>query len=346
MTMTLAQTAQALRDLQGSRVLVLTHAKPDGDALGSLRAMVEGLVLLGVDAEGLLTPPVPASLAPYADSPRVRVLQPGEAPRAYDAAIVLDTCAWGQIGASRPHLEPLLPRTLIVDHHLTGDLQAPRIFSDTGAAATGEMVFDLLSQAGIPVGLPGAQSPALKALREGLYLAIASDTGWFRFSNTSAGTLRRAAALRDAGTDALLIYERTMQQERPARLKLMGLALSNLRYVAGGRAAIVPLSRKDFQSVGAQVDDYEGFADLPRQIGSVQVACLVTEVEMPGTDGRMTLQTRLSFRSKPDIGEGAVDCTKLAAKFGGGGHARAAGAKVDAPLAEVMPRLEAILAAL
>lgn len=348
-SVSLAEAALHLRSLKDRRVLLMTHAKPDGDALGSLVGMAEGLRLLGALPHGLLVPPVPAPIQSFSAASPVSVFEAGRPlpaeVAACDACIVLDTQAWAQIGAARPVLEKLLPETLVVDHHLTGDLAAPKMYVQTSAAATGEMVFDLLSLAGVPVGLPGAQSAQLKTLREALFLAIASDTGWFRFSNASPKTHRVAAALQEAGVDAPAIYERTMQNERPERLFIVSRALASTRFLAGRKAAVMSLTEKDFIETGARTDEYEGVVDYPRQIASVQVACLASEVRAANERGEMALQTRLSFRSKPDVGHGAVDCTRIAAKFGGGGHARAAGAKVNAPLADVLPRLEAELAA-
>ncbi len=348
----LAQAAAHLHSLKDKPVLVLTHAKPDGDAIGSLVAMVEGLQLLGAKPHGLLVPIVPNYLAAFADNPLLSVLDvehPGKNAPPTDAthAIVLDTQAWAQIGAAKPILEPLLANTLVIDHHLTGDLEAPQMCVDTAAAAAGELVFDVLTLAGVQVGHPGAQSPALARLRTALFLAIASDTGWFRFSNTSPKTHRIAAALQECGVDAAALYENTMQNDRPERLYITGRALSSTRFLAEGKAAIMSVTEQDFAETGAGNGDYEGVVDFPRRIKTVQIACLASEVRVKDENGQPQVQTRISFRSKPDIGLGAVDCTQIAGQFGGGGHARASGAKVLAPLAEVLPKLEAaVLAAL
>lgn len=351
-----AQAANHLLSLSGKRVLVLTHAKPDGDALGSLVAMVEGLRLMGALPQGVLVPLVPAPIAGFAANSPVSVLdQPlggsilpsvsAAELAGFEAAVVLDTQAFAQVAAGRSLLDPLLPQTIVIDHHLTGDLVAPLMCVQTSAAATGEMVFDVLTLCGIPVGQPGAQSPALSALRDGLFLAIASDTGWFRFSNTTPKTHRVAAALQECGVDAPALYERTMQNERPARLAITARALGSVRFLANDRAALMSLNEKDFAETGARNDEYEGVVDFPRQVSSVLVVCLATEVRVKTAGGGQEVQTRMSFRSKPDVGKGAVDCTKVAGLFGGGGHARASGAKVNAPLAEVLPKVEAALVA-
>lgn len=346
----MAQCAEHLRSLKGKRVLVLTHAKPDGDAIGSLTAMVEGLRILGAEPHGLLVPIVPENLAAFAAASPVSVLdvdhpEKNVFPADCEAAVVVDTQAWAQIGAARPILEKLLPQTLVIDHHLTGDLAAPRMCVDTSAAAAAELVFDALTLAGVPVGMPGAQSPGLSVLRKALFLAMASDTGWFRFSNTSPKTHRLAAALQDCGVDAAAIYENTMQNDSPQRMYITARALASTRFLGGGKIAVMTLTERDFAETGANNGDYEGVVDFPRRIKAVQISCLASEVRAKDDQGNVNVQTRISFRSKPDVGFGAVDCTKVAGQFGGGGHARASGAKVLAPLAEVLPKLEAALEA-
>lgn len=350
-SISLAQAAEHLRSLKGKRVLVLTHAKPDGDAIGSLTAMVEGLRLLGAHPHGLLVPIVPANIATFAASSPVSVLdvdhpEKNTHPADCVAAVVVDTQAWAQIGAAKSILEKLLPQTLVVDHHLTGDLTAPKMYVDTKAAAAGEMVFEALSMAGVPVGDPSAQSPELAVLRRALFVAMASDTGWFRFSNTSPKTHRLAATLQECGVDAAAIYENTMQNDSPQRMYITARALASTRFLGeGGKIAVMTLAEKDFADTGASHGDYEGVVDFPRRIKSVQISCLASEVKAKDEAGNPQTQVRISFRSKPDVGHGAVDCTQVAGKFGGGGHARAAGAKVHATLAEVLPRLEAELLA-
>jgi phosphoesterase RecJ-like protein len=144
-----------------------------------------------------------------------------------------------------------------------------------------------------------------------------------------------AARLLRRGVDHAALYQKLEQTERPEKLQLLIRAVSSLRLIARERAAVMVLRRGDFAATGALVEETERFVDLPQAVESVRVVALITEP--PAQDGSKAGPVRLSFRSKP--GSGAVDVAKLAGQFGGGGHARAAGAKLDAPLDEVISRV-------
>lgn len=340
-------------------VLVTTHAKPDGDAFGSVIALTAGLRGLGVKADALLMPPVPAQF---------KTLRGHEIPhrhtsdfRVPDGALVviLDTGAWSQISPLREALTPHLDRTLIIDHHLAGDVPAATKYIDQTAAATCEIVAQLLDElhsaatSEQPKGdaRSAAQGEALRhpfenrTVADAVFAGVASDTGWFRFSNTRPFTHELAARLLRAGVDHAGLYQLLEQADRPEKLALLGRALASLRFLADGAAVVMTLRAEDFAATGATLEETERFVDIPQLVGSVRVVALL--VEPPGAPGAPSdrLMTRVSLRSKP--GENAVDVNALAKGFGGGGHARAAGAKVDAAIHDVAARVEeAIVAAL
>lgn len=329
---TLAEIAERLRG--ASRVVVLTHSKPDGDAVGSTLALARTLDRLGVRA-------LPVYLAPWppkfdtivGDTPvlheRRRWWEENDVADA-DLALVVDTGSWNQVADARHFLQDRLADTIIIDHHGHGDIDDETTrYIDVRAAAAAEPVADLCAML---LSVPSPRDlPADVA--EPLYLGIATDTGWFRFANTTSRTLRLAADLIDAGVDADRIYQVTEQSDSPARLRLMKRAIAGLQLLDDDRVAIMALRQTDFDETGASDDEASGLVDLPKSIGTVRVIVLATEVE--------PALTKFSFRSK--AGDGEVDVNLLAQRFGGGGHKYAAGAKIKAPLDEAVRQVTAAL---
>jgi phosphoesterase RecJ-like protein len=166
---------------------------------------------------------------------------------------------------------------------------------------------------------PGALPADIAAA---LYLGVATDTGWLRYSNVTPATLRLAADLIEAGAEPTTIYERIEQRERPARIRVLGRALESLHLYDQLHLAILRVTQQDIQDAGAAPSVLGGFSDLPMSIEGVQVVAVLPEVIGAGGDK----VTKVSLRSKP--GPEAVDVNQVAATIGGGGHARAAGARV------------------
>ncbi len=354
----------ARRLLDASRVVIATHAKPDGDAYGSVAALAAALRALGKQVDAPLLPPVPDQFQGLLGRDLVRTFT-GELPAMEpDVIVIVDTGSWQQVGDLRPYLEPRVARTAIVDHHLSGDIPAAWRIIDTQAGACCEMVWQLIEALGAAAGKDIAQ-PWAAILYEAIYVGIASDTGWFRFSNTRPVTHELAAALLRHGVDHAQLYLKLELNEHPRKLALMIRALDSVELLAGGKAAMMVLGPEDFIASGAQVQDTERFVDLPQIVGSVRVVALVVlpapsenhetglpGEELPGADlpgvveriqGPLTAEgiVRVSFRSKP--GEGAIDVAAVANRFGGGGHARAAGAKVRGELGDVAAQVRAAL---
>ncbi len=319
----------------GDGVLITTHAKPDGDAFGSVLALTVALHKAGQRATACLMPPVPAYLMQLRGAELVRVHQDGDTLVEPGLVVVLDTGAWAQLAPIRPQLEGWTDRTLIIDHHLNGDVPARWHYIDAQGAACCEIVAQLLDEMKLPFD---------PIVCEALYVGIASDTGWFRFSNTRPQTHELAARLLRQGVDHAELYRKIEQAERPEKLALLIRALDSLQLLADGRVAVMTLRAADFAETGAVDEETERFVDVPQAVTSVQMVVLITE-SPSATDGsgRADRPIRLSFRSKP--GPGAINVARLAQRFGGGGHARAAGAKVDAPLEDVILQITEVLTA-
>ncbi len=332
-TVTLAAAADLIRD--ASHVAVTAHAKPDADAFGAVLALTTAVRVSGKTADAWLMPPVPANLAALRGGEVVRLYEAPMTLGEPDLVVVLDTGAWSQLAPMRADLERLLERTLIIDHHLSGDVPAANRYVDAKAAACCQIVGQLLDM------LDTGTDPFDDAIvRDALFVGLASDTGWFRFSNTGPQTHEMAARLLRRGVDHAGLYGQLQQADRPQKLALLIRALKSLRLAAQDRVAVMVLSASDFKQSGALIEETEHIVDLPQMVASVQVVALVTEPP-PATGGTRDDSIRMSFRSKP--GPAAVDVARVAEQFGGGGHARAAGGKVKAPLEEVAQRVAAAL---
>ena len=318
---TLEQIAEALDGAE--HLVITTHAKPDGDALGAVVALSTALERRGKRVERWVIPPVIESLRMLTEHAPVEYATDETQPPLDgepDRVVVLDTGAWGQLEALKPWLQERYEKTIVIDHHLRGDDVGAMRYIDSEAAAACEIVAELLDVMGAEM------TPRIATA---LYVGIASDTGWFRFSNTRARTHALAARMFEAGVDHAWLYNQLEQTERHEKLQLLNRALDNLQLTADGHAAVMTLRASDFRETGAMQEETERLVDVPQIVGNVQAVVLMSETPQG--------EIRLSFRSKP--GNDAVDANRLAQAFGGGGHARAAGARVREPLDQVRRRV-------
>lgn len=324
---TISQIADRLR--QSRRVVVTTHQKPDGDAVGSALAAVRALTSLGIEAQLWLLPPVgEVFMKVIGDTPchlaGGRHLPPADA----DLILVTDTGARSQLADLAVYLAERHERVCIIDHHIQGDATiSPCRVVRPEAAAASEIVAELVETLGVRL-TPEIATP--------LYLGVATDTGWFRFSNTSPRAFRTAAKMLDAGVDHPRLYRLIEQTDRPERLRLLARALGSLELHNNGRVAVLSLRAEDFEETGAGPDDTHGFSDSPHCVGTVEVVALLSETER-GT-------VKISLRSKQSADP--VDVNAIAGQFGGGGHARASGAKMKGTIPEVKTAVLARLSGL
>ncbi|MCL4743068.1 MAG: DHH family phosphoesterase [Phycisphaerales bacterium] len=323
-------------------VVVTTHSKPDGDAVGSTLALARTLHSLGKRAEVWYLGALPLWLPEIAGDTPVRSIERDGLPADADpdAVVLLDTGSWSQLDGLRDWLAARADRTLVIDHHLhgDGDIAALRLL-DTSAAAACQPLAEVCRHL---LALPSASRlPARVATP--LYLGLATDTGWFRYSNVRPPVMRLAADLIEAGADHVELFRVVEQQDEPGRFRLLAAALSSLEFHADDRIALMSLRMDDFHRAKADATDSGGFADKVLAVRTVVAAAVLTEVS-DGTQGKPPL-TKISLRSKD--GPHAIDVNELARTLGGGGHARAAGARLAEPLAQARSRLlEALTKAL
>ena len=296
------------------KVLVTTHVRPDGDALGSVTAMVLAMRQKGIDAQVLLLSHLPSKYTFLFDDSHIQHCDaekgwPADLNlSAFDALLVCDTGTWNQLPGLKDHAEAFAKPILVIDHHRTQESWGDSRLVVKEAGAAGEIVAELIELWGVTLD---------PAIATALFIAITTDTGWFQFSNTRPFTFRLAATLLEAGVDMDGVYQRLYLSERAQRVDLQTRAMQSMKLLADGRLAVMRIEKKDFQETGANVPDTENMINIPMQIQTVQVVMLVTE---PMDFGPV----RVSLRSK-----GQVDVAEFAQKFGGGGHARAAGLKVE-----------------
>ena len=249
--LSLAEAARLIRPAQ--RVLITTHAKPDGDAYGSVAAMTAGLRTIKPQAQidGVLMGPILPTFRRLRGFGQLREHEAGMDLGKPDLVIILDTGAWVQVAPLRSALEPLTDRTLIVDHHLTGDIPARHRVIDGAAAAACCIVVELLDALMGVDALARAEGDEPNALirdvgiAESLFAGVASDTGWFRFSNTTDRTHLLAARLMKSGIDQAELYAKLEQNERLEKLALQVRAMRSMKLLAGGRAAVMILRASD-----------------------------------------------------------------------------------------------------
>jgi len=335
-TIDLRAAVKLIRETDGS-IVVLTHAKPDGDGFGAVVAMTAALKAYRKQVTACVVPPVPVNLMELRGNDLLEIYDGSQQLHNASLYIVLDTGAWSQVGPLCEVIEQNLSRVLIVDHHLSGDIDAAYRLIDGNAAACCEIVAELIE---LLLQREEDRSVLLPVIYENLFVGIASDTGWFRFSNTRPQTHELAAKLLRHGVDHSSLYRQLEQAERPEKLSLLIHALDSLKMIAGGRAAIMTLRSEDFIETGALEEETERLIDIPQQVDTIRVIVLISEKKQLAEDSDRVV-TRLSFRSKP--GPNAINVAELAARFGGGGHARAAGATVDAPVDQVIDQVTELL---
>ncbi|MDP6530028.1 MAG: bifunctional oligoribonuclease/PAP phosphatase NrnA [Gemmatimonadota bacterium] len=289
---------------------ILAHRDPDGDSLGSQLGLANILRATNKSCEVLVHGPLPAS---YDFLPGVDQVLESPAGRMPDghAVIVLDSTSPERLGPLQSAVEEGVP-LLNIDHHPDNTRFGNVAWVDPTAAATAQLIAELASAASLPVS-PGAAFC--------LYTGLLTDTGRFTFSNTDARALEVAAGLVRHGADPRGIATQIYERLPAAGVRLLGKALDSLEVTGDGRVGVLLVTRKMLAETGASTQDSEGFATFARSIRGVRVGLFLRET----VEG----DVKVSFRSN----EG-VQIDGLAGRFGGGGHAAAAGARIPGPIEE------------
>ncbi len=305
--------------LRGARrVLAVSHENPDADTLGATLGVVRIVEALGGRADPVCTDPVPPL---YDFLPGVERFRTDPDPdAAYDLLVVSDCGSLervGEVAARHPELFERLPR-VVIDHHASNAAAGGADWIEPASAATCEMVALLALRLGVPLEQDGG------ALAAGLMAGIVMDTATFAHPNATPRTLAVSAALVAVGAPLSDISRRLYRTKPAEQLRLFGRVLDRLETGDDGRVIWSTLLEGDLAATGSLPAHSEGIIDLLAQAAAAEVAILFKEA---GTS------TRVSVRTKP----GGVDATVLTGRFGGGGHARAAGATVTLPVDQARP---------
>ena len=307
------QIGRALREHQ--RFAVLSHVRPDGDALGSQLALGLSLRQLGKDVriwneDGMLEK--------YSFLPSANLLtKPPADPEDVGVAIALDTAIQKRLGTTLPAVRSTKV-WINIDHHPSNPGYGDLVYIDPKAPATGQILFELIRNEKFPIDA---------AIAENLYVAISTDTGSFQYPNTTARTFEIAAELVRAGVDVGRVSQLTYENYPRRRVELLRDLLGTMRFEANDRVASFSLSLATAKKLGVLPEDNEGLIDHLRAIRGVIVAVFFEEL----ADGKV----RVSMRSKNE----KVNVCSICEKFGGGGHLLAAGARVRGSLADVEKKI-------
>jgi phosphoesterase RecJ-like protein len=297
----------AIRERQ--HFLITSHARPDGDSIGSQLAMAFALDALGKTCRIVNADAAPAHYQDFPGMERIEIASAVDAPA--DAVIVMECSDLGRTGVTGFESHYLIN----IDHHAGNRMYGALNWHDDSAAACGEMVFDLIRDLEVPLGLEIATH---------IYLGILTDTGSFHHSNITPRTFDICRQTVEAGVNPAIMARRVFDSNSFGKLKLIGALLDTMELVDEGRLAVLYLDDRMLADTGTTYNDTEGLINLPLTAREIQA---VVFFKATGDD-----HVRVSMRSKYD-----VDVRSVANEFGGGGHKNAAGFTVTGALDEVRP---------
>jgi len=301
----------------GKKFIITTHLFSEGDAIGSELALKRFLCDLNKEAvivNNEKLPPVYSCFDPDKDVKFLRSKDVNINLDNFDAIFMVDVADWGQLGDFADMIKASQITKVCIDHHPTNPGYADINVIDKGASSAGELIYDLIIHMNGELTLE---------LATPLYLSIATDTGWFKFSNTSAKAFKACSALIEAGVKSQIIYEKLYHNKHASYLKLLNLMLGALSSECDGQLVWTKMTKKMIKSSGVEFVDTDVMIDLIRAVNEVEVVVIFRELG--------ERKTKVSFRSKHTI-----DVSKLASDFGGGGHVRAAGASLEEPIDTVI----------
>ncbi len=283
--------------LERDHYVILTHRRPDGDTIGSAVSLCRGLRSLGKDAKILDNPQFTPKFAPFLEGLTVDGVP-------YNSHILsVDIAAEGLLPFNAEGLADRVE--LLIDHHGRNSGFAKMGFVDPTAAACGEIILDLLTLMGVEPD---------QAIGEAVYVAISTDTGCFRYSNTTSNTLMAAATCKNWGADTFTINRLFFMTKRPARLKLDAYLANTTEFYGNGIVAVSMIPNAIREELGLNPDDIDDISGFGREIEGVEIAVMIRQETEGG---------KVSVRTSPNY-----DASAICGKLGGGGHKAAAGATV------------------
>jgi phosphoesterase RecJ-like protein len=301
--------------MRRERFLITSHIRPDGDSIGSQMALAYALEALGKQVRLVNRDAAPPSLHAFPGVERIEVAEQVEG--AYDALFVMECGDLSRTGVAG--LDDYF--TINIDHHPGNAMFGAVNWFDGGAAACGEMVFDVIATLGVALTVEMATH---------IYMAILTDTGSFHYSSISPRTFDICRQALEAGVDPVTIARTVFDSNNVGRLKLFGAVLNTIQLDPSGRLAMLYLDHDMARTAGGTYEDTEGLINLPLTVREIQAVAFYKESD----DG----QYRVSMRSKGDI-----DLCSVAKRFGGGGHKNASGCTVPGPYDEARRVITALV---
>lgn len=299
--------------------VLVSHIRPDCDALGSELGMAEVLRAVGKDVRIVNAHRTPPALSFLDPAGNISVL--GDDIEAddvkADCIMILDTSAWAQLGDMGDVIRGSRADKMVLDHHVGEDALGATMYKDYQAEATGHLVVQAADALGVPI---------TRTMGKPLFAAIATDTGWFRFPSVTSETYRVIARLLDAGVVPSEVYGDLYERDTIGRLKLRGLILSRTTAEMDGSLVYTHVNKDDFAACGAEASDTEDAINLTLSVAGTQAAVIFV--------GQLRGGFKLSFRSRC-----GMDCNEIAGQFNGGGHKAAAGAFLEGSLDDVQSRV-------
>jgi phosphoesterase RecJ-like protein len=301
---------------------LMSHMRPDGDAIGSQLGLGLALEAMGKTVFYWNEDGLPDSLAFLPGSEKIS-LPPAEAPE-IDVAIALDTATKVRLGEGNLIAAAKAKLWVNIDHHISNPRYGDVNYVDATSPATGQIVYEILQHLGMP--LPDGA-------RDAIYVAVSTDTGSFQYESTTARTYRMAADLMDRGLNVGDINAKTYDSHPYRRIELLRALLNTLELTPNGKVAHWQMLDHLRTDLALKPEDSEGLIDMIRAIRGVQVAVFFEE--LPGG------KVRVSMRSK----DRSVNVCDIAAQFGGGGHALAAGIRMPGPISDAKQQVLAAITA-
>ena len=291
---------------------ILTHRRPDGDTLGSAALLCRALRQLGKTAHIIKNPEIPNKYT------HLHAGLTKDAPEEGDVLICVDVAAPRMLPDAFASLTDRID--LRIDHHATATSFTKLELVDPDAAACGEIIYDLTTQMGAQLDVPMAGA---------LYTAVSTDTGCFRYANTTANTHLVAAACAKAGGDIFAINQALFETNSLGRLRLQGWMTEHSLFFRDNTMVISPITKQTIQDLALTEEDLENISGFPRTIAGVRVAATLQEEDQ---------RIKLSVRAVP-----GYDAAAVCARFGGGGHKGAAGASMNMTMDEAVEALKAVM---
>lgn len=289
---------------------ILTHRRPDGDTVGSAAALCLGLRKLGKTAHVLENTEVTERFSWLLEG-----LTKQEAAQK-DTVVSVDVASPGMLPKAFEIYKDRVQ--LRIDHHASATSFTEEELVDGGSASCAELVCDLLTILGIPMD---------KQIAEAVYVGMSTDTGCFRFANTTAHSFTVAAVCAQAGAEIYRLNQTLFETVTLTKLKMQSFIVENMKLLRDGRFAICPIPRAVEEAIGVTEDDMDNISSFPRTISGVEMAATLRQTK----DG----DTKISVRAVPGL-----DAAAVCSKFGGGGHKGAAGASTHLGLEEAAKAVE------